>query len=122
MNAEKVGHYWKTSKTSPNAKLDQAEALIERHSGEVLFHGRGTMEGREAYVMEFQFGGDRFRVVWPVLDTKRPQDREAARRQATTFLFHSVKAKLVDAKVLGVEEAPFVQVNPDARVEKLVVV
>lgn len=66
-------------------------------------------------MLEFEFGKDRFRAVWPVLPSKTKNER-AARIQAATMLYHDVKAKCVAAKVHGVRAAFFqYAVLPDGR-------
>jgi hypothetical protein len=83
----------------------------------VLNEGYGRDEtGQAAYLLEFTFGVDRFRVVWPVLPVRKLADERAARIQAATMLYHDIKAKCVSAKVHGVR-ATFVQyqVLPDGR-------
>jgi hypothetical protein len=48
-------------------------------------------------MLEFDLGGERYKVVWPVLPTKTGKDR-AARVQAATALYHDVKARCVTLK------------------------
>ena len=104
MKAEELGHYWKTSKTPPDTWLDRAEDLIVKHGGKVLARGFGSAGGREAYMLGFELEGDRFRIVWPVLES---DDVRAARIQAATCLYHYVKQTLIAARVLGARTAFF---------------
>lgn len=55
----------------------------------------------------FEIGGDHFKILWPVLPTKDGKNELAAKRQATTFIFHDVKAKCLAATVLGARSAFF---------------
>ncbi len=105
MLAEELGHYWQTSKTAPDAWLDKAEGMIEGHGGTVLSRGHGKAEGKEAYMLAFELEGQAYKVVWPVLDSRR--NKRAARIQAATLLHHDIKSKIVTAKVLGNRTAFF---------------
>ena len=69
------------------------------------FGGEPTT-GRSAYMMAFEIEGDKFKVIWPVLPSKRGNE-SAARRQATTMLYHDIKTKCLSAVVLGARAAFF---------------
>lgn len=100
-------NYWKTGKSSPDTWIDRARKEIEVAGGTVDNEAFGRdASGRSAYMLAFSFGADRFRVVWPVLESKSGDER-AARIQATTMLYHDVKARYVTAKVLGIRSAFF---------------
>lgn len=103
IDAKDLGHFWMTSKTSPDAWLDKTEGLIGKHGGEVLSRGYGKAGGREAYMLTFRLEGNTFKVVWPVLPTQHAA--QAARIQAATLLYHDVKSKIVTAKVFGTRAA-----------------
>jgi len=103
---EDVGHYWDTSRTSPEEWIAKARKLIEGHGGKVTGEGFGDSEGRAAYLVAFCLGEDSFRVVWPVLPSSTGKDM-MARRQAATMLYHDIKAKLMTASVLGNRAAFF---------------
>ncbi len=109
-------NYWKTGTTAPDTWIDKTKAEIKAAGGKVLSEAFGSDDqGRSAYMLEFTFGGDRFRAIWPVLPSKTKADR-AARIQAATMLYHDVKAKCVNAKVHGVRAAFFqYAVLPDGR-------
>jgi hypothetical protein len=108
-------NYWKTGTSGPDAWIDKAKAEIRSAGGKVLNEAFGSQEGRAAFLLEFTFGGDRFRAVWPVLPSKTKAER-AARIQAATMLYHDVKAKCVSAKVHGARAAFFqYAVLPDGR-------
>lgn len=115
-------NYWKTSSSAPDTWIDKAEALIESYGGEVLARAIGRQAGQEAILLEFRFGDDRFRLVWPSLPSKyegddlKPAFRTAARRQAATMLYHDVKARGVRFKIAGPRTAffEFLQL-PDGR-------
>lgn len=104
MKAEELGHYWMTSKTAPDAWLDKTEGLIEGHGGTILSRGHGKMGQQEAYMLEFRFSGETFRIEWPVLPSS---NQRAARVQAATLIYHDVKGKIVAAKVHGTRAAFF---------------
>lgn len=108
-------NYWKTSNVAPDGWIDKAKAEIKAAGGKVLGDAFGDQDGRAAYMMEFTFGADRFRLVWPVLSSKTKADR-AARIQAATMLYHDVKSKCVSAKVHGLRAAFFqYALLPDGR-------
>jgi hypothetical protein len=105
--AEDVGHYWRTGTSSPDTWIDKARREIAAANGEVLGEAFGRDEmGRAAFLLEFSFDGERFRIVWPVLES-RTGNEKAARIQAATFLYHDVKARCMAAKVLGKRAAFF---------------
>jgi hypothetical protein len=99
--AEEV-NYWKTSRASSDAWMDKTKRQIEKLDGNVLMEGFGSepMTGRAAFVLAFEIGGDRFKIVWPVLPSKGDNEK-AARIQAATMLYHDVKAKCISSAVLG---------------------
>lgn len=105
--AEDVGNYWKTSTAAPDSWIDKTKAEIRAAGGEVLKEAFGDQDGRAAFMLEFTFGADTFRAVWPVLPTRKPADARAARVQAATMLYHDVKSKCVSAKVHGLRAAFF---------------
>ena len=117
LQAEDVGHYWKTSRSSPDVWIERAKKQIEKLGGKVLMEGFGNepATGRAAYALAFEIGEDRFKVVWPVLPSKTGDER-AARVQAATMLFHDVKGKSISARVLGARAAFFSYLMlPDGR-------
>lgn len=110
-------NYWKTGNSAPDAWLDRAKREIATAGGKVLGEAFGRDEsGRAAYMLEFTFGQERFRAVWPVLPVRKPADERAARIQAATMLYHDIKAKCVSAKVHGARAAFFQYLAlPDGR-------
>lgn len=114
MLAEELGHYYMTSRSSPDDWLDKTEKLIEGHGGRILSRGYGKVDGRAAYMLGFELEGNRYKIVWPVLATKK--NEQAARIQAVTLMHHDVKAKIVSALVLGNRVAFFQYLMlPDGR-------
>jgi hypothetical protein len=112
--AENV-NYWKTGTSAPDTWIDKTKAEIRAAGGEVVSEAFGNQGGRAAFMLEFAFGDDTFRAVWPVLPSKTKNER-AAKIQAATMLYHDVKAKCVSAKVHGVRAAFFqYAVLPDGR-------
>jgi hypothetical protein len=109
-------NYFKTSTVAPDTWIDKAKAEIKAAGGRVLGEAFGNMDGRAAFMLEFTFGADRFRAVWPVLPSKLKGNERACRIQAATMLYHDVKAKCVSAKVHGARAAFFqYAVLPDGR-------
>lgn len=100
-------NYWRTGTSSP-------DMLISRTKREIIAAGGRTGNcaiaqdefGRAACMLEFSFGGERFRAVWPALPSRTGNER-AALIQAATMLYHDIKAKAVSAKVHGVRAAFF---------------
>jgi hypothetical protein len=108
-------NYWQSSTIAADTWMDKTKAEIKAAGGRVTRSAFGDENGRAAYMIEFSFGQDTFRAVWPVLPTRTKIER-AARIQAATMLYHDVKAKCVSAKVHG-QRAAFLQfaVLPDGR-------
>lgn len=104
--AEDIKHYWQTGSSSPELWIDKAKRQIEEIGGEIIAEGFGSAGGKAAYMMAFRFGGDNFKVVFPVLPSRAGKDL-AARRQAATMLYHDIKAKCMVASVLGNKVAFF---------------
>jgi len=103
-------NYWKSGKSAPDSWLDKAENQIIKVGGLML--GRASafdnITGVEAYMLSFEIGDDRFKIVWPVLkckDENKPGNKMAARRQAATMLYHDVKAKCMIAQIFGMRKA-----------------
>jgi hypothetical protein len=114
--AEDVGNYWKTSVTAPDSWIDKTKAEIIAAGGRVIREAFGDEQGRAAFMIEFTFGSDTFRAVWPVLPTRKRADTWAARVQAATAMYHDVKGKCVAAKFHGLRAAFFqYAVLPDGR-------
>ena len=114
--AEEV-NYWKTSRSSPDMWMDKTKAQIAKLGGVVLAEGFGKdgVSGRAAYMLNFEIAGEQYKAVWPVLPSKGDSER-AARIQATTLLYHDVKAKCISAAVLGPRAAFFSYLMlPDGR-------
>lgn len=104
--AEKLGHYYETSRTSPDEWIDKTKRLIEKHGGRVTSWGFGERDGEQsAYLIAFEFEGNQFKVIWPVLPTSRSS--RSARIQATTLMYHDIVSRLMNAKVHGVPFAFF---------------
>lgn len=109
-------NYWKTGTSAPDTWIDRAKAEIRAAGGKVLSDAFGDQEGRAVFMLEFSFGHDCFRLMWPVLQPRNQKDLRAARVQAATMLYHDVKAKCVSAKVHGVRAAFFqYAMLPDGR-------
>jgi len=99
-------NYWQTSKSSPDTWIDRAKQQIEDIGGTVLAEGYGSQDRRSAYMLAFELGGERFKIVWPVLSSRTGKPR-AARVQAATMLYRDVKARCVSSQVLGARTAFF---------------
>ena len=105
--AEEIGHYWMTgNKTPADSWMDKTKDLIKEAGGRVIADAFGNQAGQAAFLLEFEIGEDRFKVIWPVLPTKSKNEK-AARIQAVTMLHHDVKAKCMTATVMGTRAAFF---------------
>lgn len=98
--------YWKTGRSSFDSWLEKAERFLVDSGGQLLRQATGRERGAEAMMMEFELDDDLFRVVWPVLPSKK-DDRGAARRQAATMLFHDIKSRGVRHRIFGARVAFF---------------
>lgn len=101
-------NYWQTGSSSPDTWMEKTKDQIKKLGGKILMEGFGSepTTGRSAYMLAFEIEGNNFKVVWPVLPSKKGNEI-AARRQAATMLYHDTKAKYLGAVVLGVRAAFF---------------
>ena len=106
---EDINTSWKTNTTAPGIWLEKIKKEIERFGGTVHLVATGTdpTSGRDAFLIMFDVEGDRFKVVWPVLPTRKKKDEKSAKIQAASLLHHDIKAKCVSAKVIGARAAFF---------------
>ena len=102
-------NYWNTSRTGADDWIARARTLITQHGGRVTAEGFGSEPetGRAAYMLAFELGGERYRVMWPMLPTRGGGRELGARRQAATMLYHDVKQRLISSMVLGARAALF---------------
>ncbi len=108
--------YWQSGRSSPDVWIERTKKVIRDLGGTSISEAFGASEGRAAFMLRFESGGEFFRVVWPVLPTRTPKDEPAARTQAATLLYHDCKAKAVAAAVHGVRTAFFYALElPDKR-------
>ncbi len=100
-------NYWKSGTSSPDTWMERAKKQVENLGGKVLMEafGKDATE-RSAYMLAFEIGGDRFKVIWPVLPSKSGNEK-AARIQAATMLYHDIKARCLTAMVMGTRSAFF---------------
>lgn len=101
-------NYWQTGQTAADTWIDKAKKEIKSAGGKVIgdVFGNDALTGRSAFMIQFSFGQDAFKLVWPVLPSRSGKER-AARIQAATMLYHDVKARCVSAKVIGNRAAFF---------------
>jgi len=93
--------YWKTGKSGAETWLDKTEALIESVDGTVDTRIVGKSGGKEGIMFGFFIGGDAYKMMWPVLPTKRESDRGAALRQCATLIYHDTKARVNRIRIFG---------------------
>ena len=107
--AEDVKTSFKTNTTPPGIWLDRTKDEIERFGGKVFLSATGVdpESGREAYLIIFEVGGDKFKIVWPILPTRKKSNETAAKIQAASLMHHDIKTKCVSAEVLGSRAAFF---------------
>ena len=109
-------NYWKTSNSAPDTWIERARKIIEKLGGEITGEMFGRALGSAAFMLSFTIESESFRVVWPVLPTKKESDERAAKVQAATMLYHDIKGKCLSAAVFGARVAFFSYlVLPDGR-------
>lgn len=114
--AEDVGHYWQTSRSSPDIWMGRAKKVIMDLGGEILADGYGSDRNHAAFILAFKIKEHNYKVIWPVLPSHHKKEL-AAKIQAATMLYHDVKAKAMAASVLGTEVAFFSYMAlPDGRI------
>ena len=98
---------WKTSRSSVDSWLDKVKNEITKAGGWVLSTMYGDDHlGRAAFMIAFRFDDDTFKMTWPVLRSKS-DNLQAAKIQAATMMYHSVKARAVEVRVRGARAAFF---------------
>lgn len=97
--------YWKTSTTSADSWIEKAKKEIQRAKGVINTEAFAATDGKQAFLLTFSFGEDRFSIQWPVLQPKNINDMKAAKIQAATMLYHDVKSRCVSARVMGIRSA-----------------
>lgn len=99
--------FWKTGRSAPDVWVAKTIELLEKFDCEVVGHAFARQQcGQAAFMFEFCIGGDRFKIVWPVLPSESG-NIEAAARQAATMVYHDVKAKINAAHARGHRAAFF---------------
>ncbi len=99
--------YFQTSQSSADTWIDKCKKEIASVGGKVQAEAFGQdATGRAAFMLAFSIGEDTFRLTWPVLASKKGNTK-AAKIQASTALYHDVKARVVSAKFLGARAAFF---------------
>ena len=92
-------NFWMTGRGSPDEWIERAKRQITDLGGRILAEAFGAdSNGRAAYILGLEIGGDRFKIVWPVVKSKSGNVL-AEKRQAATTLYHVVKANCLDAVV-----------------------
>lgn len=99
--------YWKTGRSAAEVWIEKAKVEIKRAKGKVEREAFASENDKEAFLLTFAFGDDRFSIQWPVLPAKsgKDVDKRAAKVQAATMLYYDVKSRCVSARVLGVRSA-----------------
>ncbi len=100
-------NYWKTSKSPAGVWIDRATEQIEDHGGAVLMSAKSNHLGNTAYCIEFTFNSERFKAVWPVLESQYSNEEKACERQAATMLFHDIKSRCMKIAIFGARYAFF---------------
>jgi hypothetical protein len=104
--------YWKTSRSGVDSWIEKSATEIERAGGVIRSRGDVMQLGQRAFLIEFSLGIDSFRFVWPVPEHK---EQKAAAAQAATALYHTVKAKCVQARFQGARRAFFGELLMDGK-------
>lgn len=93
--------YWKTSKSGVESWMDKTEVLIDSIGGRVDTRIIGKSGGKEGIMFGFFINGDAYKLMWPVLPTKKEADRGAALRQCATMIYHDTKARINRIRIFG---------------------
>lgn len=106
IHAESV-NYWKTSKSSFDTWMSKIIKEIESVNGDVIQHAVVSNKLSGGILIQFALGDDTFEIKFPILPCENDTDtnRNAAKIQAVTALYHSVKDKVVYAKFMGLRVA-----------------
>ena len=109
-------NFWLTGRSDPTRWIESTKRQIETLGGTVEAEAFGSdATGRAAFMVGFSIQNDRFKIVWPVLTSKRGQT-SAARIQAATMLYHYVKSVCLYAIIVGARTAFLTHlVLPDGR-------
>ncbi|MEO1417526.1 MAG: hypothetical protein AAFW00_19740 [Bacteroidota bacterium] len=91
--------YWKTGKSSAESWMNKTEKLITEAGGEVDTRISGKPNGKEAILFIFMLEGARYKILWPVLPTKKIDEQPAALRQCATMIYHDTKARVLRLKI-----------------------
>lgn len=100
-------NYWKTSKISASGWIEKSSDLIVKHGGTVLMSAKGKHLDSTAYCIEFSFHQERFKAVWPVLESEYKNEEKACEKQAATMLYHDIKARCLKIAIFGARHAFF---------------
>lgn len=99
-------NFWRTSRASPDTWLARARTQIQNLGGQIEGEAFGAGLDKAAYMLAFSVNGDKFNIVWPVMQPKKGEV-SAARIQAATMLYHYVKSVCLYATVVGARTAFF---------------
>ena len=97
--------YWKTSNSSAESWVSKTIAILAKFGAKEISEGFAASGAFSSYVILFRFGAEQFRIVWPVMKYRNPEDQKSARVQAATLMYHDCKSRAVTAKALGVRTA-----------------
>lgn len=118
-SAEDV-NYWKTSQASADSWIDRITKMLDRHGGRVVSTIIGHKNDMAAIMFVFELDSSMFKIVWPILDTRDGEVNSlAARRQAATFIWHDVKARLMNRQVWGGRKAFLAYLLPEGSTNSL---
>jgi hypothetical protein len=98
--------YWKTSKNSADHWMAKTKKMIIEHGGIVISDLCGTINGRTAFMINFELENDHYRITFPCLPTRHGEELPA-KIQAATLIYHEVKSRIMASLVLGNRSAFF---------------
>lgn len=99
-------NFWKTGRSSPETWVTRAKKQIETLGAKIEAEAFGADDTKAAYMLGFSINGEKFSIVWPVMQSWRG-DIFAARVQAATMLYHYTKSVCLYAVVVGPRAAFF---------------
>jgi hypothetical protein len=109
--------YWQTSKVSAETWREKAEIEIKRAGGMITSSGDVMQNAKSAVFIAFSLDSEPYRVAFPVLESKKG-NQKAAKVQAATMMYHDIKARCVALRVLGARTAfGGYRVLPDGRTD-----
>lgn len=100
-------NYFGTSSRAAETWLEMAKKELMLVGGKDIRKAAVEENDTAVYVIEFTLDGDTYRMSYPAMPCKKAtsQNLKKAKVQAATFLYHAIKARALDMKILGAKAA-----------------